>query len=418
MADGDPRAMRDSSSTGGLRRVISLPLLAFYGLGNILGAGIYVLIGEVAGVSGGYAPIAFLLASLLVVPSALTYAELSARYPVSAGEAVYLFEAFGARWLSIAVGLLLALAGAVSTAALARGFAGYMSVVAEVPSLSVIIPLVLAMGAICAWGIGLSVKVAAVLTIVEIAGLLLMLWAGAPYLARVEVAAVQWLPGADIALWQGIGMGAVLAFYAFLGFEDMVNVAEEVRDPERNMPRAILAALLVATLLYVGVAVVAVLVMPPAELAASGAPLADAYRAASGRWPGILVAIGLLAAINGALVQIVMSTRVVYGMSRRGWLAGRLGFVSPRTGTPLVATALVTALVLALAMVFPLKSLAWATSLIILMVFALVNAALWRIRGRAPTPARRHAVPRWVSLFGALSSALFALAGLLLGLRS
>ncbi|KAA3627458.1 MAG: amino acid permease [Proteobacteria bacterium] len=401
------------AGTVGLKRVISMPMLVFYGLGNILGAGIYVLIGEIAGVAGYHAPFAFVVASLLVAPTALSYAELSARFPVSAGESVYVDAAFGATWLSTMVGLMIAAAGVVSIAALSRGFAGYLSVLVDLPETLVLTVLVGGLGALCAWGIGASVRVAALLTLIEIGGLLLVVWAAGDSLAALPVRIFELLPDASASAWRGIVAGAFLAFFAFLGFEDMVNVAEEVRDPVRDLPRAILVALAAAALLYAAVTLVAVLAVPPERLGGSAAPLSLVFEAATGRDAVVVTLIGLFAAVNGALVQFVMVSRILYGMSRRGWLPAPLSRVGRRTGTPLVSTALTTMIVLVLSFGLPLVTLARTTSFIILAVFILVNVALWRIKTRLPEVPDVPRLPEWVPILGAAAGAGFLLASVL-----
>ncbi len=388
-----------------LKRSLTLPLITFYGLGTILGAGIYVLVGEVAGRAGLYAPLAFMLAAVLAALTGLSYAELCARYPKSAGEALYVQEGFSRRALSVLVGLGIVLAGIVSSATLANGFVGYLHVFIPVADAPAIVALVLALGALAAWGITESVLAATVATVIEIAGLLLIVAVAGDSLATLPARLPELLPPADAAVWHGILLGAFVAFYAFIGFEDMVNVAEEVKDPVRTLPRAILIAIAVSTALYLLVALTAVLALPRAELAASRAPLALLYERSTGAAPVPIALISLFAVVNGALIQIVMATRVFYGMSRQGWLPEPLGRVHAGRRTPLIATAVVTAVVLAFALALPLVALAQATSSIVLTVFALVNLSLIRIQRRAPRPRGVRTVPRWVPVAGLLSCA-------------
>ena len=395
-----------------LRRRLGLGLLTFYGLGNILGAGIYVLVGKVAGEAGYYAPLSFLLAALVASFTAFTYAELSARQPVAAGEVAYLQAGFGRRWLSASAGLLIVAAGLLPAATLARGFAGYARVFLDLPRPLLIAAALLALGAVAAWGIRESVRLAALFTLVEIAGLGIVIAVGGGDLPRFPARMEETASLARAVAWPGIFAGAFLAFYAFIGFEDMVNVAEETIDPARSMPRAIMLALGISTVLYGLVVLVAVSVLAPGELAASGAPLADVYRTATGREPVAITAISLFAVINGALIQLIMASRILYGMARRGSLPAWLGRVGRHTGTPLPATALVTAVTLALALWFPLVRLAEATSYVILTVFLLVNLALLRIRREPPPPGVR-VYPAWVPVLGAATVLLLLLSRLL-----
>ncbi|MGD2073529.1 MAG: APC family permease [Gammaproteobacteria bacterium] len=392
-----------------LKRSLSLPLLVLYGLGTTIGAGIYALIGEIAGVAGYLAPAAFLLASLMAGITALGFAELATRMPRAAGEALYVKEGFRSTPLSTVTGLLVTLGGLVSAAALVNGFVGYLHEFVHLPRPAAIVVVTLALGAAAAWGIKESVLIASLLTLVEIGGLLLVIAVSAPAAAGAlaDWPALLSLEGAGLS---GVFSAALLAFYAFIGFEDMVNVAEEVRDVRRNLPRGILLTLLITTLVYLVLMITAVLAVPPGELAASKAPLAYLYEHATGRPATLISLIALFAILNGALIQIVMGARVLYGMSVMSQLPAALGGVSVRTRTPLLATTVVTLVVIGFALPGRLASLAEMTSLTMLTVFALVNLALWRIKRRDPRPPRTRVLPMWVPAAGFLISLGFVLA--------
>lgn len=392
-----------------LKRVFTLPLLTFYGLGTILGAGIYVLLGEVALSAGLYTPLAFLLAALLAAFSACSYAELSARFPISAGEAIYTQRAFGRTDLALAVGLMIVAIGVVSTATLVNGFVGYLQVFLALPAWLIIVLLVVALSGLAMWGITESAWVAALTTLVELGGLLLILWVGWPVVELLPTLQHMLQPSGGFATLVGVLGGAFVAFYAFIGFEDIVNVAEEVRDPSRTLPRAVLLALGVSTTLYILIALVAVTLMAPEVLGASDAPLALVYQQATGREPVFITLISLSAVINGALIQIIMASRVLYGMAAQGWIPAVLARVNPATRTPLRSTLLITALILVLALWLPLLTLAEITSLITLVVFSLVNLSLWRIKRRDPRPPGIIVFPRWLPMAGFLFSFAFAL---------
>jgi APA family basic amino acid/polyamine antiporter len=396
-----------SAQQQSLRRTLSLPLVAFYGLGNILGAGIYVLVGKVVGEAGLFAPLSFLLAALLASLTAFTYAELSARYPLSAGEAVYVEKGLGIRILPVVVGILITLAGIVSAATIMKGFAGYLLVFVPVPADASIPLMVLLLGGLAVWGIAESVAVAAVITVVEVAGLLLIIGIAAPGMAALGPLAAE-LPPLTGTVLPGILMGAFLAFYAFIGFEDMVNVAEEVRQPERNLPRAILLALLISSVLYLLVSVAAITSLPPERLAAADAPLAVLYESVTGREPVLITLISMLAVVNGALIQIIMASRVCYGMAIQHWLPACFGRVHRQTRTPVMATVTVAVLVLLAALWFPIEVLAKATSFFLLVVFALVNLSLWRLKRHTATEGyNAFCVPRWVPASGFFASMVF-----------
>ena len=396
-----------------LRRSIGLPLLLFYGLGNIIGAGIYVLIGKVSGEAAMYAPVAFLVASVVAGFSAFSYSEMSARYPLSAGEAVYIEEGFHLKNLSRLTGLLIAMAGMVSAATISRGFYGYFYTFFQAPEILVITTIILFLGLLTVWGISQSVGAAAFLTVIEIAGLLLIIWAGKEVLSTAPAHVEELLPPLQSSVWTGIIFGGFLAFFAFIGFEDMVNIAEEVKNPQRTLPAAILLALLIATLIYASVSLIAVLALDPATLSESKAPLADLLSATSDIDPRVISSIGMFAIVNGALIQIIMASRIFYGMAKKGWIWSGLAKVSKKTRTPVVATWLVIVIVLNLALWFPLETLAKGTSYLILIVFALVNASLISIKWSKPPAEGIINVPIWVPVVGFFSSVSLALFQLL-----
>ena len=399
-----------------LKRSLSLTLTTLYGLGNILGAGIYVLVGKVIAHAGLFAPLSFLIASLLACLTAFTYAELSARYPLSAGEAVYVQQGLGIRTVSALVGLLIIFAGMVSAATILRGFTGYLQVFVPVPEIAAILVLVVALGGLAAWGITESVMVAALITVLEIVGLLMIIVVATPDMLTGQGLPTDFSPLLEGSAWYGIFAGGFLAFYAFIGFEDMVNVAEEVREPRRNLPRALLLSLAIASVLYFLVALAAISSAPASLLAGSDAPLADLYQYVTGQEPVVITLIGMFAVINGALIQIIMASRVCYGMSRQRWLPSMFARVNALTRTPLLATAVVSLVVLGLALWFPIETLAKATSYFLLLVFSLVNLSLWRLKRGGDQPAGILQVPVWVPAAGFVASFLFVVIQVVLDL--
>ncbi|MGI9426466.1 MAG: APC family permease [Hyphomicrobiaceae bacterium] len=398
-----------------LRRSLNLPLVVLYGLGVTIGAGIYVLVGATAATAGVYAPLSFLLAALVMLPSACSFAELVGRVPLSAGEAAYVQAGFGSRTLSVIVGLMVVTVGTVSASAICIGSVGYIRQFIDLQG-AVLIPIVVAaMTLIAAWGVRESVSFAAVMTLIEIAGLLFIIGGGFLGTTASTIAAptVQ----ADVPVTHlvfGIFSGGVLAFFAFIGFEDLVNMAEETRQPAKTLPRAIFLTLIISTTLYILVAIVAVTNVPIAELANSEAPLSLVFERTTDASPASISAIAIIATLNGVIVQIIMASRVIYGLSRQGSLPAVLGDVNPLTHTPLIATVLVGIAVLILATTVQLRGLAEATSYITLTVFAIVNLALWKIKRRGDeAPADAFIIPDWVPLVGMASCALFLIVGLL-----
>lgn len=391
-----------------LIRTLSLPLLVFYGIGTILGAGIYVLIGKVAGEAGFYTPFSFIFASLLAAFSAFSYAELAARFPRSAGEAIYIEEGFGVKKFSITVGLMIVTVGIISIATLAHGFAGYLKVFIDLPEALIIVSLILFIALVCVWGIGQSVLMASIMTVVEIIGLLIILYVGRDAFSLVPVRFSEMLPPLEVSVWTGILMGSFIAFYAYLGFEDIVNVAEEAVKPRINIPLAIIISLIVTTLFYILIAMVAILLIPAKELASSNAPLAMLYETTTGKSPVIITFISLISVVNGALIQMIMGSRVLYGMSRKKWLPANIGKINSVTHTPMVATMIMAFFTLLFALLLPLLSLAKITSFITLIIFMFINFALVKIK-HSQKDHVGFTIPIAVPLVGGFSTLLFIL---------
>ena len=349
-----------------------------------------------------------MFASLLAAFSAFSYAELAARFPRSAGEAIYIEEGFGIQKLSMAVGFMIVLVGIVSVATLAHGFVGYLNVFVTFSQPIVIVVLVIFLGLICAWGIGQSVIIASVMTIVEIIGLLIILYVGRESFSLLPAQLPSLIPPFDASIWAGIVMGSFIAFYAFLGFEDIVNVAEEAINPRKNIPRAIIISLIVTTLFYILISVVAILLFSADELSASDAPLAMLYEKTTGQSPVVITLISLISVVNGALIQVIMASRVLYGMSRKQWIPEKIGEINAVTHTPVIATTIIIAAILFFSLLLPLLSLAKITSFITLNIFILINFALLKIK----LSKRAHdgfTVPTWIPLVGGVSTLLFVL---------
>jgi len=383
-----------------LRRRLGLPLLVLYGTGITIGAGIYVLIGAVAGHAGVYAPWSFLLAAAVMAFTVASYVELSTRYPVSAGEAAYVKAAFQSRLFSTMTGLLTVVIAVVSSAAVALGSAGYIQQFVDVPRSLIVVTLVVGLGAVAAWGILESVIIASVLTLIEAGGLIAIIVV-AVHTDLPIVAALANPPPFETGPLSGIAFGSLLAFFAFIGFEDLANVVEEAKVPRRDIPRAMVLTLLISTILYVVVAAVAVTAVSIERLSTSSAPLSLVFREIAGVSPATISAIAIVATLNTILAQMTMAARVIYGLARDGDLPEILARVSPRTGTPLLATVLIVASIMPLALTASFAWLAEGTSLATLAVFALVNLALLRLRFRDVQSDTPHVtVPIWFPALG------------------
>lgn len=391
-----------------LKRELGLGLLVLYGLGVTIGAGIYVLIGVTAGRAGIYAPVSFLTAAFVMVFSAASFAEFSGRFPVSAGEAAYVREGFRSETIALIVGLIVVVGGSIAGATISRGSIGYLQEFIDVPSGILVAGVVVAMGAIAAVGTLQSVGFAAVLTLIEVAGLVAIMVGGFtadPQLIQklytVFPQSFTW------SVWSGVFGAGLLAFFAFVGFEDMVNVAEETKKPRRTMPLAIFITLGLVTVIYFLISAIAVLSVPVAELAQSAAPLGLVFEAVTPLSPQVISAIAIVATLNGVIIQIIMAARVIYGLADKGNLPKILGRVHPRTRTPIIATALVTGAVMIMAVAFDLEALAEFSSRMTLSIFAIVNLALvWlKLNGRAPKH-NHFSVPIWVPAAGFIISVI------------
>jgi len=385
-----------------LRRRLGLPLLVLYGVGITIGAGIYVLIGAVAGHAGRYAPWSFLLAAFTMAFTLGSYAELATRFPVSAGEAAYVRAAFRSRTASTLTGLMTILIGIVSSATVSLGAAGYIGQFVDWPQGVSVAAVLAALGAVAAWGILESVLLASLFTLIEAGGLAIIIAAGIH--ARVPVASALALPPFDAGTLSGIGYASLLAFFAFIGFEDLANVVEEAKTPHRDIPRAMALTLVISTVLYVAVAAIAVAAVPVGELTASPAPLSLVFHTIANVSPVTISLIAIVATLNTILAQMTMAARVVYGMARQGDLPGFAGRVHPKTATPLFATAVIVIATLALALLVPFERLAEGTSLATLLVFLLVNLSLLRLRHRRVHSDGPHVrVPLWVPAAGCVT---------------
>ncbi|WP_051332430.1 APC family permease [Cucumibacter marinus] len=403
----------------GLNRSLTLMAVVLYGLGVTIGAGIYVLIGATAARAGLYAPTAFLISAFVMAFSAASYAAMAVRYPVSGGEAVFVDQGFGRPVLGLIVGLLIMTSGLVSAATISLGAAGYIGQFVPMSPKVLAGIVVIGMGIVAALSVNLSVGIAGALTVVEVGGLLIVITAGFGGEPETITRLPELVPHSlDGAVWGGIFAAGLLAFFAFIGFEDMVNIAEEVERPERNLPLAIFVTLGLATLIYFLVAAVAVLRVGPAALEGEAAPLALIFSRVTPFPIWVMTVIAIIATLNGVIIQIIMAARVAFGLASRGRLPRLLAKVHPRTRTPVTATVIMTALVLGLAVSFDLTGLAEMTSRVTLLVFVLVNLALVRIKlkgigseNREGEAAGGFDVPIWVPAIGAVLSIFLMIGG-------
>lgn len=395
------------TKTPALKRNIGLLALTLYGIGDILGSGIYGLVGKAAGQLGNAVWLGFLVSMVAAGLTGLSYASLVSRYPRAGGAAYTTFRAYRSPFLSYVVGLAVLASGLTSMATAAKVFAGYFAGFGiTVPPMVIALLFSLLVAFVVFWGIKESLFANGICTLIELTGLLIVLVVGASYVGSVNYldAAVPSNPGGGITA-SLILTGAVLTFYSFVGFEDMVNTAEEVKDPRRTMPRGLLLAVLVSSVIYMGVSVVAVSVIPAAELSESSRPLVDVVARAAPFFPvSLFSVIALFAVANTALLNFVMGSRLLYGMARQGLVPSVLGRVHHGRQTPHVAVAIVLVLFLVLILSGDISSLAKSTSVLLLSCFVAVNSALvvlQRKESRSLFPGSFE-VPSFVPVLGAL----------------
>jgi basic amino acid/polyamine antiporter, APA family len=397
---------RDASPR--LVRSLTLTHAVLYGLGVTIGAGIYVLVGIAAGRSGMHAPLAFIGAALVMAFSAASFAELGTRMPVSASEAAYVQAAFGRDWLSLGVGLLVVATATVSAATISAGSAGYLAVFLPVAAPLIISGVVLAMGIVACLATAQSVTFAGIMTLVEVGGLVLIIVAGLSHGTDVVTRLPEiWPSVGDPTAWIGLAGTALIAVFAFIGFEHLVNVAEELKEPNRTLPRALFLTLGLTALVYALVVWIAVTAVPPQELARSSAPLALVFEQLTGMPLVTMSAIATVATLNGVIVHMIMIARVIYGLADQGSLPKFLTKLNSVTHTPLPATAIGVCAILLLAVAVPLAGLADLTARLTLVVFAIVNLALIRIKSRNEIPPIGAFIcPRWIPFAGLVSNIL------------
>jgi len=377
--------------------------MALYGLGSMLGAGIYGLIGKAAGQVGNAVWLAFIVALVAALLTALSYASLGSRYPRAAGAAYVTQRAYGFPLLSFMVGLALVCSGLTSIATQSRVFAANLMALFGFEGVSiawVALGFLLILTGIVFRGIRESMWVNVLCTLVEASGLVLVVAVGISYWGAVDYLEIPAAPGSDHAILL-VMQGAVLAFFAFIGFEDMYNVAEEVREPQRTIPLGLITAMAVAAVLYIAVAITAVSVVSWQELAVAPGPITEVVsRAAPLIPPIVFTGITLFAVANTGLVNYVTASRLIYGMARQGLLPSWLGNVHADRRTPHIAIAALFLILAPLALTGTIAELASATVLLLLAVFTVVNGSLFILKRRKSEKSGQFEIPRFVPALG------------------
>lgn len=366
-----------------LKRAITGPLLYLFILGDVLGAGIYALVGKVAGEVGGAIWVPLIFALLLALLTAASYAELVTKYPQAGGAAVFAQRAFKVPALSFVVGFCMLAAGVTSAAGLSLAFAGdYLKPFLDVPATPAALIFLVLVALLNARGVKESVRANVVMTVIEVSGLVLVIVLVAMMVSKGDgdtSRVFEFNPGVSPAM--GILAASLLAYYSFVGFETSANVAEEVRDVHRVYPKALFASLLTAGGIYVLIGLASSVALPPEKLRDSSGPLLEVVRATGFGVPDWLFGVvALIAVANGALLTMIMASRLAYGMSEQELLPRALGKVLPHRRTPWVAIVVTTVAAMALTATGDLQSLAETVVLLLLVVFISTNTAVLVLR--------------------------------------
>lgn len=401
-----------------LHRVMGPWLLLLFIVGDILGTGIYALTGQVANQVGGVVWLPFLVAFVVAMVTAFSYLELVTKYPRAAGAALYTHKAFGIHFITFIVAFAVMCSGITSASTASRAFAANMSsafglgLSGGVGITLIGLGFMALVAAVNLRGVGESVKANVVLTCVELTGLLIIITIGllAIGAGQGDVSRVmQFKTTADGGVFWPVIAATTLAFFAMVGFEDSVNMAEETKDPSRIFPKILLIGLVITGVIYVLVSISAITLVPPEQLGEGETPLLKVVQAGAPNFPiWIFGFITMFAVANSALINMLMASRLVYGMSREHVLPPLLGKVHETRRTPYVAIGFTTLLAFALiTFVGEVPALGGTTALLLLCVFTVVNVAVLVLR--KDTVAHEHfRTPTFLPILGAISCAFFA----------
>ncbi|MGI5391057.1 APC family permease [Streptomyces sp. CA-251251] len=415
MSTAEPRTT-DAPDGGSpsLKRAIGPKLLILFVIGDILGTGIYATTGKVAGKVGGALWLPFLIGFVVALLTAASYVELVGKYPKAAGAALYTQKAFKVPFLTFIVAFMVMCSGLSSASAAARAFSGdyFQEFTDAIPPTLIAIVFLLALSSLALRGVSESVKTNVVLTIVELTGLLVILGVGAwaVFSGDGEPSRLGEFEGSGTgyALITGVLGATALGFFAFVGFEDSVNMAEETQDPVRTFPRAIFIGVAVTGVIYVLVALVSSLLVDYRTLEASSGPLLEVVKAGGVDFPPKLFAlIALFAVTNSALINIMMASRLCYGLANERVLPRAMGKVLPRRRTPLTGIVFVTLLAIGLVSTGEIEGLGDTTSFLLLCVFAVVNVTVLVLR-KDRVEHRHFRTPTVLPVLGAITALVLA----------
>ncbi len=360
-----------------LERSLGLWEVTLMSIGIILGAGIYVVIGEAAGITGNSVWLSFVIGAIVASFTGLSYAELCSRYPKAGAEYVYVKKSFGKSWAWI-VGWLIIAGNIIGASAVAMGFSNYFSALFGTPIMLTAVAVLIIAGIILIAGVKETASVTILFTIIEATGLVIIIFIGLQRLGSVDY--LQLENG-----MKGLVEAGVLVFFSYLGFQGVTQLAEETRNPQKNIPRAIIISIIATTIIYILVGISAVSVIPGVELAGADAPLAEIAEVAFGPQSFIILSgIALFSTFNTSLMMLLSSSRLVYGISNESALPKIFSKVSKRTLAPVFAVIAVVIISLLFLLLGDLKSIANLTNFTVFTVFIAVNASLIYLRVKKP----------------------------------
>ncbi len=378
--------MDQQSPNSPLKRELGLLEVTLSGVGIILGAGIYVLIGQAAGLAGNAIWLAFCLSAIMALLTGLSYAELSSMFPKAGAEYDYVTNAFNSR-LAFVIGWLVFLSGVLAAATVALGFAGYFTALTGIPMLISALVLLALLTVLLAYGVKETARVAAIATLIEVSGLVIIIAIGLPHLGSVN----YWeMPQG----YFGLFAASALIFFAYQGFESMVKFSEETKKPETTIPKALILALIISAVLYILVALSVVSVLGWQQLAGSQAPFSDVVAGTLGPDAAVVIAVvALFATANTALMSMYASSRILYGMAGSSSLTAGFAWVHPARRTPWIAIGICGVLSGLLIFAGDIAFIANVTNFTLFITFIVINAAVIVLRYHSPLTPRPFRIP-------------------------
>ncbi len=375
-----------------LKKELGLFEVTLAGIGVILGAGIYALIGIASGIAGNAIWLAFVIGAVIALLTGLSYAELSSMFKRDAGEYNYVENAFNKK-MALYLGLVIVFAGIVTAAAVSLGFANYFSALFKTPVIYIAILLTLLLSLLNYYSIKESSWFNNIATVIESLGLIIIIILGIKFIGKVDYFE---MPHG----FNGVLQATALIFFAFLGFDNIIKLAEETKDPQKTIPKAVMLSIIISSIIYILVAISAVSILGWQSLSASKAPLADVAASSFGGIAFVVLAIiALFSTSNTVLVSLVTTSRMAYGMAEEKGLPKFISLVDKKTRTPWVAIFLIMIVTVLFILIGDIKFVAGLANLGLFITFTFVNLSLIILRYKKPYMERKFKVPLNISKF-------------------